>query len=87
MLSHTSVADHPLFVLSKANQRAGSWYVKPRGETAHAYFKSTDGHAGQHNFNLRREPARTIDLELTNGPDPFAGANLGLLPLIKEKGG
>ncbi|ORY69292.1 tRNA A64-2'-O-ribosylphosphate transferase [Leucosporidium creatinivorum] len=51
-----------------ANQRAGSWYVKPRGETAHAYFKSTDGHAGQHNFNLRR-------------------ANLGLLPLIKEKGG
>ncbi|BGP21574.1 tRNA A64-2'-O-ribosylphosphate transferase [Rhodotorula toruloides] len=37
-----------------ANQRAGAWYVKPEGEHTHAYFKSTDGHAGEHNFNLRR---------------------------------
>ncbi|SGY34473.1 BQ5605_C002g01637 [Microbotryum silenes-dioicae] len=37
------------------NQRAGAWYVKPvPGEVRpHAYFKSTDGHAGQHDFNLR----------------------------------
>ncbi|BGO96539.1 tRNA A64-2'-O-ribosylphosphate transferase [Rhodotorula toruloides] len=40
----------PTFRLS----RAGAWYVKPSGEQAHAYFKSTDGHAGEHNFNLRR---------------------------------
>ncbi|BGP12529.1 hypothetical protein JCM10213_007627 [Rhodosporidiobolus nylandii] len=37
-----------------ANQRAGAWYVKPSDEKAHAYFKSTDGHAGEHHFNLRR---------------------------------
>ncbi|GAA5842434.1 hypothetical protein JCM5353_006772 [Sporobolomyces roseus] len=36
------------------NQRAGAWYVKPTTETPHAYFKSTDGHANEHNFNLRR---------------------------------
>ncbi|KWU46929.1 initiator tRNA phosphoribosyl transferase [Rhodotorula sp. JG-1b] len=43
-------ADFPLV----ANQRAGAWYVKPTREHIHAYFKSTDGHAGQHDFNLRR---------------------------------
>ncbi|SCZ90418.1 BZ3500_MvSof-1268-A1-R1_Chr1-3g01977 [Microbotryum saponariae] len=39
------------------NQRAGAWYVKPvPGEVRpHAYFKSTDGHAGQHDFNLRSD--------------------------------
>ncbi|GAA5945048.1 hypothetical protein JCM3775_004269 [Rhodotorula graminis] len=37
-----------------ANQRAGAWYVKPSDAKAHAYFKSTDGHANEHNFNLRR---------------------------------
>ncbi|GAA6059869.1 hypothetical protein JCM10212_007074 [Sporobolomyces blumeae] len=42
--------DFPLI----ANQRAGAWYVKPSVNHAHAYFKSTDGHANEHNFNLRR---------------------------------
>ncbi|GAA6032014.1 hypothetical protein JCM8097_003388 [Rhodosporidiobolus ruineniae] len=38
-----------------ANQRAGAWYVDPeKDEKAYAYFKSTDGHANEHNFNLRR---------------------------------
>ncbi|GAA5923404.1 tRNA A64-2'-O-ribosylphosphate transferase [Sporobolomyces koalae] len=36
------------------NQRAGAWYVKPTEKTPHAYFKSTDGHTNEHNFNLRR---------------------------------
>ncbi|GAA6011828.1 hypothetical protein JCM11491_000764 [Sporobolomyces phaffii] len=36
------------------NQRAGAWYVKPTETTPHAYFKSTDGHTNEHNFNLRR---------------------------------
>lgn len=46
-------AAYPDFPLV-ANQRAGAWYVKPTAEHIHAYFKSTDGHAGQHDFNLRR---------------------------------
>ncbi|BGP28754.1 tRNA A64-2'-O-ribosylphosphate transferase [Rhodotorula toruloides] len=51
---HSEVAAaYPDFPLV-ANQRAGAWYVKPSPEEAHAYFKSTDGHAGEHNFNLRR---------------------------------
>ncbi|KAL7340901.1 tRNA A64-2'-O-ribosylphosphate transferase [Rhodotorula toruloides] len=50
---HSEVAAaYPDFPLV-ANQRAGAWYVKPSPEEAHAYFKSTDGHAGEHNFNLR----------------------------------
>ncbi|KAL2917022.1 tRNA A64-2'-O-ribosylphosphate transferase [Polyrhizophydium stewartii] len=39
-----------------ANERAGAWYVRPQlrahGQTA--YFKSTDGHTGKWDFNLRR---------------------------------
>ncbi|GAA5992732.1 hypothetical protein JCM5350_004294 [Sporobolomyces pararoseus] len=36
------------------NQRAGAWYVKPTEKTPFAYFKSTDGHTNEHNFNMRR---------------------------------
>ncbi|KAM0793437.1 hypothetical protein ACM66B_000882 [Microbotryomycetes sp. NB124-2] len=36
------------------NQRAGAWYVRPTPDEHFAYFKSTDGHAGEHDFNLRR---------------------------------
>ncbi|GAA6015069.1 hypothetical protein JCM8202_004870 [Rhodotorula sphaerocarpa] len=46
-------AAYPDFPLV-ANQRAGAWYVKPDGDFVPCYFKSTDGHAGQHDFNLRR---------------------------------
>lgn len=37
-----------------ANERCGSWYVPPQHKAASAYFKSTDGHAGQWNFSTRR---------------------------------
>lgn len=37
-----------------ANERCGSWYVEPRLKAASAYFKSTDGHAGQWSFSTRR---------------------------------
>ncbi|KAI1632244.1 tRNA A64-2'-O-ribosylphosphate transferase [Biscogniauxia mediterranea] len=37
-----------------ANERCGSWYVAPRAKAASAYFKSTDGHAGQWRFSARR---------------------------------
>ncbi|KAM0755461.1 initiator tRNA phosphoribosyl transferase [Meredithblackwellia eburnea MCA 4105] len=51
-----------------ANQRAGAWYVKPSDEQAqgtgatHAYFKSTDGHIGVHDFNLRRSNLALLPL-------------------------
>jgi tRNA A64-2'-O-ribosylphosphate transferase len=34
-----------------ANQRCGTWYCP---SSAYAYFKSTDGHAGNWGFNMRR---------------------------------
>ncbi|ROW02948.1 hypothetical protein VSDG_01943 [Cytospora chrysosperma] len=37
-----------------ANERCGSWYIRPELKTASAYFKSTDGHTGQWKFSTRR---------------------------------
>lgn len=37
-----------------ANERCGSWYIRPRLKGASAYFKSTDGHTGQWKFSTRR---------------------------------
>ncbi|KAI1157882.1 initiator tRNA phosphoribosyl transferase [Nemania serpens] len=37
-----------------ANERCGSWYIDPETKAGSAYFKSTDGHAGQWNFSARR---------------------------------
>ncbi|KAI1182255.1 initiator tRNA phosphoribosyl transferase [Nemania serpens] len=37
-----------------ANERCGSWYIDPATKAGSAYFKSTDGHAGQWNFSSRR---------------------------------
>lgn len=37
-----------------ANERCGSWYIPPERKAGSAYFKSTDGHAGQWEFSLRR---------------------------------
>ncbi|KAK4055238.1 tRNA A64-2'-O-ribosylphosphate transferase [Microbotryomycetes sp. JL201] len=37
-----------------SNQRAGAWYVRPKGNEQFVYFKSTDGHAGEHDFSFRR---------------------------------
>lgn len=37
-----------------ANERCGSWYVRPGNKAAGAYFKSTDGHAGIWQFSTRR---------------------------------
>lgn len=37
-----------------ANERCGSWYVRPELKGASAYFKSTDGHTGQWKFSTRR---------------------------------
>ena len=37
-----------------ANERCGSWYIRPGLKRASAYFKSTDGHTGQWKFSTRR---------------------------------
>ncbi|KAI1424370.1 initiator tRNA phosphoribosyl transferase [Xylaria sp. FL1777] len=37
-----------------ANERCGSWYIDLDDKAGSAYFKSTDGHAGQWNFSSRR---------------------------------
>ncbi|RCI16588.1 hypothetical protein L249_2009 [Ophiocordyceps polyrhachis-furcata BCC 54312] len=37
-----------------ANERCGSWYVRPGCGSASAYFKSTDGHERAWKFSLRR---------------------------------
>lgn len=37
-----------------ANERCGGWYVPPEDRQGSCYFKSTDGHAGQWGFSLRR---------------------------------
>lgn len=37
-----------------ANERCGSWYIRPEVKGGSAYFKSTDGHTGQWRFSTRR---------------------------------
>lgn len=37
-----------------ANERCGSWYVRPSEKGASAYFKSTDGHDNAWKFSTRR---------------------------------
>ncbi|OQO04729.1 hypothetical protein B0A48_09652 [Cryoendolithus antarcticus] len=45
-----------------ANERCGSWYVPPDRKHGSAYFKSTDGHAGQWAFSLRRLNLQVLDV-------------------------
>ncbi|KAJ1303922.1 hypothetical protein OPQ81_008333 [Rhizoctonia solani] len=53
------------------NLRCGAWYVDPSltpsSGTAFAYFKSTDGHTSQWNFNLRRANLHLLPLIITHG--------------------
>lgn len=37
-----------------ANERCGSWYIKPDRKACSVYFKSTDGHSGEWKFSTRR---------------------------------
>ncbi|KAM0275789.1 hypothetical protein ACHAQH_007412 [Verticillium albo-atrum] len=37
-----------------ANERCGSWYIRPSNKSASAYFKSTDGHDNAWKFSTRR---------------------------------
>ncbi|KAI8146819.1 tRNA A64-2'-O-ribosylphosphate transferase [Fennellomyces sp. T-0311] len=46
-----------------ANERCGSWYIDPTDKQVHsAYFKSTDGHMSQWDFNLRRSNLHLLDI-------------------------
>ncbi|KAI8892857.1 tRNA A64-2'-O-ribosylphosphate transferase [Globomyces pollinis-pini] len=53
-IKYCSTKFHNLPVIP--NERAGSWYVPPslRLHQKSVYFKSTDGHFGQWDFNLKR---------------------------------
>ncbi|CAJ0846093.1 19926_t:CDS:10 [Entrophospora sp. SA101] len=51
-----------------ANERCGTWYVNPKRLFHQSvYFKSTDGHNGKWNFNLRRLNAHLLDVIINYG--------------------
>lgn len=45
-----------------ANERCGSWYVRPEAKGASAYFKSTDGHDNAWKFSTRRLNLHLLDV-------------------------
>lgn len=45
-----------------ANERCGSWYVRPEDKGGSAYFKSTDGHERAWKFSTRRLNLHLVDL-------------------------
>lgn len=45
-----------------ANERCGSWYVRPEVKGASAYFKSTDGHDNAWKFSTRRLNLHLLDV-------------------------
>lgn len=45
-----------------ANERCGSWYVRPGDKGESAYFKSTDGHERAWKFSTRRLNLHVVDL-------------------------
>jgi tRNA A64-2'-O-ribosylphosphate transferase len=45
-----------------ANERCGSWYIPADRKGGSVYFKSTDGHAGQWDFSLRRLNLQVLDI-------------------------
>ena len=45
-----------------ANERCGSWYIPSEKKAGSAYFKSTDGHAGQWGFSLRRLNLQILEI-------------------------
>ncbi|KAK4622866.1 tRNA A64-2'-O-ribosylphosphate transferase [Fulvia fulva] len=50
-----------------ANERCGSWYIRPDLKAGSAYFKSTDGHFGQWGFSLRRLNLQVLDVVHDHG--------------------
>jgi tRNA A64-2'-O-ribosylphosphate transferase len=50
-----------------ANERCGSWYLHPQDKAGSAYFKSTDGHAGQWNFSFRRLNLQILPVAQAHG--------------------
>ncbi|GKT77786.1 tRNA A64-2'-O-ribosylphosphate transferase [Colletotrichum tofieldiae] len=45
-----------------ANERCGSWYIRPEDKRASAYFKSTDGHTNAWKFSTRRLNLHLLEL-------------------------
>jgi tRNA A64-2'-O-ribosylphosphate transferase len=72
----TSIAADSAFALSVsrayalplvANERCGSWYIPPAVKHGSVYFKSTDGHAGEWAFSLRRLNLQVLDVVRERG--------------------
>ncbi|KAI0279088.1 initiator tRNA phosphoribosyl transferase [Russula aff. rugulosa BPL654] len=61
-------AAYPSFPLIP-NLRCGAWYTDPAiaHPSAHAYFKSTDGHHGNWSFNLRRPNIHLLSVAASHG--------------------
>ncbi|KAJ3203771.1 hypothetical protein HDU67_009940, partial [Dinochytrium kinnereticum] len=65
-ISHIASAlpDFPLI----PNERCGTWYIDPkRAHTESVYFKSTDGHYGKWDFNMRRLNRHILDVVAERG--------------------
>jgi tRNA A64-2'-O-ribosylphosphate transferase len=45
-----------------ANERCGSWYIRPEKKGGSAYFKSTDGHTGVWYFSTRRLNLQLLEI-------------------------
>ncbi|KAF2484504.1 tRNA a64-2'-o-ribosylphosphate transferase [Neohortaea acidophila] len=50
-----------------ANERCGSWYIRPTDKRGGVYFKSTDGHFGQWSLNLRRLNLHLLEVTGSHG--------------------
>ncbi|KDQ20986.1 hypothetical protein BOTBODRAFT_100195 [Botryobasidium botryosum FD-172 SS1] len=59
----TRISAHYSHLPIVANQRCGAWYLDPAIASPEiVYFKSTDGHTGQWDFNLRRANLHLLPL-------------------------
>ncbi|KAJ1675177.1 tRNA A64-2'-O-ribosylphosphate transferase [Spiromyces aspiralis] len=62
-LPHLGSIESVLELSATANERCGRWYINPKKTFATSvYFKSTDGHHGAWNFNLRRANTQLFDV-------------------------
>ncbi|KAJ3192591.1 hypothetical protein HK101_006274 [Irineochytrium annulatum] len=64
----SSVADELAHYPLMANERCGTWYIDPkRAHEKTVYFKSTDGHFGKWDFNLRRMNRHLLEVVAEHG--------------------
>lgn len=69
MILYLLIYIYHTFICPVANERCGSWYINrnKHNQVYSAYFKSTDGHTGEWDFNVRRGNFHLLDLISTMG--------------------